>query len=65
MKIKLGLQFNEQERILRKLVSDSDIQQVSDKLAMQPDLRQKAQDFINQGITLDLKTKIIRQSQKR
>ncbi len=54
MKIKLGLQLNPEEREFFGPLSDSDIQQVSDKF-MSPDLRQKAQDFINQGITLDPK----------
>lgn len=56
MKIKLGLQLNPEEREYFGPLSDSDIQQVSDKF-MSPDLRQKAQDYINQGITLDPKNK--------
>ena len=52
MKIKLGLPLNPQEREYFGPLSDSDIQKVSDKF-MSEGLRQKAQDFINQGITLD------------
>ena len=54
MKIKLGMPLNEQERQYYGNLSDQEIAKVSE-LAMQPDLRQKAQDFINQGITLDPK----------
>ena len=52
MKIKLGMPLNDAERQYFGNFSDQEISRISET-AMQPELRQKAQDFINQGITLD------------